>query len=138
MLIGIDGNEANVQNRVGSGQYAFELLKQFAKDRTHEFLIYLKDKPLPDLPENLHYKVFGPSKFWTQFALPLKLTLGLKPDVFFSPAHYGPRFSLVPYVVTIHDLSYLHFPELFKKNDLYQLTSWSRYSILSSAHIISP
>ena len=27
MLIGIDGNEANVENRVGSNQYAFELLK---------------------------------------------------------------------------------------------------------------
>lgn len=152
MLIGIDGNEANVKNRVGSGQYAFELLKQFSKNKNHRFVIYLKDSPLPDLPKNLNYKVFGPKKFWTQFALPIKLTFGLpdkafgfsrwragsKPNVFFSPAHYGPRFSPVPYVVTIHDLSYLHFPELFKKNDLYQLTNWSKYSIQNSAHIIAP
>ncbi len=137
MLIGVDGNEANVKNRVGSGQYTFELLKEFSKDKSHRFIVYLKDKPQPDLPKNLDYKVFGPNKFWTQFALPLNLTFGQKPDVFFSPAHYGPRFSRVPYVVTIHDLSYLHFPELFKKNDLYQLTSWSKYSIISSVHIIA-
>ncbi len=137
MIIAVDGNEANVKNRVGSGQYTFELLKQFSKDKSHRFIIYLKDEPQSDLPKNLDYKVFGPKKFWTQFALPLSLTFGPKPDVFFSPAHYGPRFSRVPYVVTIHDLSYLHFPELFKKNDLYQLTSWSKYSIENSAHIIA-
>ncbi len=140
MIIGIDGNEANIKNRVGSGQYTYELLKQFARNKNHRFVIYLKDKPVSDLPLAAHftYKVFGPKKFWTQFALPINLTFGPKPDVFFSPAHYGPRFSRVPYVVTIHDLSYLHFPELFKKNDLYQLTSWSKYSIENSTQIIVP
>ena len=29
MIIGIDGNEANIENKVGIGEYAFELLKQF-------------------------------------------------------------------------------------------------------------
>ncbi len=140
MLIGVDGNEANVKNRVGSGQYALELLKEFAKNKQHNFTIYLKEKPLTDLPEegeNFKYKVFGPKKFWTQFALPIKLTFGKKPDVFFSVAHYGPRYSKVPYVVTIHDLSYLHYPHMFKKDDLLQLTAWSKYSIANSAHIVA-
>lgn len=140
MIIGVDGNEANIRQRVGSGQYAFELLKQFAQDKNHQFIIYLKDQPSPDLPgesDNFKYKVFGPQKLWTQFALSLKLSLGSKPDVFFSMAHYGPRFSKVPYVVTIHDLSFLHFPEMFRKSDLYQLTSWSKYSIKNAAHIIA-
>lgn len=140
LILGIDGNEANVKNRVGTGLYAYELLKQFAKDKNHSCLVYLKDSPLSDLPKetgNFNYKVFGPKKLWTQFALPFKLTFGPKIDVFFSMAHYGPRFSKVPFVVTIHDLSYLHFPEMFKKNDLYQLTSWSKYSIKNAAHIIA-
>lgn len=140
LIIGIDGNEANVKNRVGTGLYAYELLKIFAKDKNQHFLTYLKDLPISDLPKetgNFNYKVFGPKKLWTQFALPLKLTFGPKINVFFSMAHYGPRFSKVPFVVTIHDLSYLHFPEMFKKNDLYQLTSWSKYSIKNAAHIIA-
>lgn len=141
MLIGIDGNEANIKSRVGTGEYAFELLRQFAKIKNHDFKVYLKQSPIDDLPKetaNFKYKVIGPRNFWTQLALPVSLTLGQKPDVFFSMAHYGPRFSPVPYVVTIHDLSYLHFPNLFKKNDLYQLTAWSRYSILNSAAVITP
>lgn len=141
MIFGIDGNEANVKNRVGSGTYAFELLKQFSKDKSHNFIVYLKEKPIADLPKetgNFKYLVFGPKKLWTQIALPIKLTISPKIDVFFSTAHYGPRFAKVPYVVTIHDLSYLHFPQLFKKDDLMQLTSWSKYSIENSAHIIAP
>lgn len=141
MTIGIDGNEANVKNRVGSGVYTYELLKQFAKLKSPRFIVYLKEKTLPDLPketENFKYFTFGPRKFWTQFALPIKLTFGKKPDVFFSPAHYGPRFSKIPYVVTIHDLSYLHYPELFRKEDLLQLTNWSKYSIKNSVAIIAP
>ena len=139
MVIGLDGNEANVKNRVGSGTYAFELIKQFSVSK-HHFIVYLKDSPLSDLPketENFKYKVFGPKKLWTQFALPVRLTFGDKPDVFFSMGHYGPRFSKVPYVITIHDLSYLHYPHLFIKNDLYQLKNWTKYSVKNSAHIIA-
>ena len=71
MIIGIDGNEANQKIRVGSGVYAFELLKQFSefKIKNLEFRIYLKNKPREDLPKepvNFQYKVIGPKKFWTQ------------------------------------------------------------------------
>jgi len=140
MTIGIDGNEANVKNRVGSGVYAYYLLEEFTKVKSHQFVVFLKEKPLPDLPKensNFKYKVFGPKKLWTQFALPVKLSFFPNIDVFFSPAHYGPRFSKVPNAITIFDLSYLHFPELFKKNDLYQLTNWSKYSIKNSKHIFT-
>lgn len=140
MKIGLDGNEANIKDRVGSGVYAYELLKEFVKNKNHNFTVYLKEKPLDDLPEetaNFQYRVFGPKKFWTRFALPLNLTFGPKPDIYFSLGHYGPQFSKVPYVVTIFDLSYLHFPQLFKKDDLYQLTNWSRHSIEKARHIFA-
>ncbi len=139
MIIGLDGNEANVKKRVGSGIYAFELIKQFSKNKEHNFLIYLKENPLEDLPkaENFRYTAFGPKKMWTQFALPLKLTFGQKPDVFFSLGHYGPRFSKVKYCITIFDLSYLHFPDLFREDDLYQLQRWSSYSIKNAFHIFT-
>ena len=32
MIIGIDGNEANVEKRVGISEYAYQLLLQFASD----------------------------------------------------------------------------------------------------------
>ena len=140
MIIGIDGNEANVKNRVGSGIYAFELLKQFAKYKNYRFKIFLKDNPLPDLPiksRDFTYSVFGPKKLWTRIGLPLKLVFGEKIDVFFTMGHYSPHLTNIPLAVTIFDLSYLHYPQLLKKNDLYQLTNWSKYSILKSKHIFT-
>ena len=46
MLIGIDGNEANQKNRVGIGQFAFNILKSISEiDKDDSFLIYLKENP---------------------------------------------------------------------------------------------
>lgn len=143
MVIGIDANEANVEKKVGISEYVFELLLQFKQLTVNnlQFTIYLKDKPNEDLPteaNNWHYSVFGPKKMWTQLALPIKLhTERIKPDVFFSPGHYAPRFSPVPRVISIMDLAFFHFPEYFTKKDLAQLHSWTRYSVKKAKAIIT-
>src|SRR3990170_5789809 len=147
MKIGLDGNEANIEYRVGSGKYAYELIKQFSQNKQsfsqnkkYEFEVFLKQNPLSDLPKeskNFKYKVFGPKFLWTQFALPMHLIFGKRPDLFFSMSHYGPRFSPASYVITIFDLSYLHYPRLFNKDDLYQLTNWTKYSIKGATHILA-
>ena len=75
---------------------------------------------------------------WTQFALPVHLFLQKnKPDVFFTPTHYAPRFSPVPTVVSVMDLSFLRFPELFAEKDLYQLKNWTKYSVGKASHVIT-
>lgn len=143
MIIGIDGNEANVQRRVGIGEFAFELLKQFENSQFSNlnFRVYLKDKPREDLPvesKNWRYRIIGPRKLWTQLALPLDLYFYKpRPNVFFSPTHYAPRFSPVPTVVSVMDLSYIHYPEMFRKNDLYQLRNWTSYSVKRAEKVIT-
>ncbi len=151
MLIGIDGNEANTKSRVGIGEYSFELLKQFKRFQispsgTHvtnnlKFQIYLKSNPLLDLPEeseNWQYRVIRPGKLWTQWRLPLDLYLNSpRPDVFFSPSHYAPRFSPVPSVISVMDLSYLYFPQMFNSSDLYQLKNWTAYSVKNASKVLT-
>ncbi len=153
MIIGIDGNEANVEQRVGISEYAYELLSQFKKYRVSspsvlssgskdiEYQVYLKDEPRKDLPkesEYWKYRVITPKKLWTQVRLTLDLYLHRpKPDVFFTPTHYAPRFSPVPTVISIMDLSFLFYPELFKKNDLYQLKNWTNYSARNAKRILT-
>jgi len=146
MIIGIDGNEANIEKKVGVGRYAYEVLSQLANFpiANCKFVIYLKDKPLPDLPKEADwwkYEVFGPKKLWTQVGLPLRLWwerfTGKAPDVFFTPSHYAPRFSPCPRVISIMDLSYLHFPEMFRKQDLYQLKNWTAYSVRKAVKILT-
>ncbi len=142
MIIGIDGNEANVVQRVGVSNYAFNLLDYFSKkaDPSTQFKVFLKDKPLIDLPKEnkfFKYEKIGGFFLWSQIFLPIRLIFKKNIDVFFSPAHYAPRLCPVPYVVTIHDLSYLHYPSEFLKEDLYKLKKWTDYSIKGAKKIIA-
>ncbi|MBI2596958.1 glycosyltransferase family 4 protein [Candidatus Daviesbacteria bacterium] len=144
MNIWIDGYEANESQRLGSSQVAFELIKHFEKiDKQNTYTVLLPGKPLYDLPKERNgwrYKVLKPKRLWTKVALPLSLyTAKLKPQVFFSPTHYIPSFSpsSVKRIVTIFDLSFLYFPKMFNKKDLWQLISWTKYSALNADHIIT-
>lgn len=142
MKIAIDGYEANVPQRLGSSQVAFELLRHFEKiDRENEYTIFLPEAPMIDLPkerEGWKYKILKPKRLWTKIALPLALyTARQKADVFFSPTHYIPRFSPIKTIATIFDLSFLHFPESFLKKDLWQLTNWTKFSAENTDHIIT-
>ena len=142
MKIWIDGYEANVSQRLGSSQVAYGLMKAFEKiDHENEYTILLPDSPMDDLPkerDRWKYKILKPKKLWTRIALPLALyTSRVKPDIFFSPTHYIPRFSPVKRVVTIFDLSFLHFSEMFNKKDLWQLKNWTKFSVENADHIIT-
>jgi len=142
MIIGIDGNEANVKNRVGIGEFAFGVINGLHDlDEKNQYRIYLKQPPLADLPgesKNWQYRVFGPQFLWTQWRLPLEISLA-RPGlgVFFSPSHYAPRFCPVPSVISIMDLWHHHHPDQFNKKDIYQLKKWEAYSVKKSSQIIT-
>lgn len=101
----------------------------------------LAEPPLKDLPKetnNWHHRVIGPKKLWTQLAAPWHLyTHQYDYDVYFTPGHYAPRFAKVPYVSSVMDLGYLHFPDQFKKDDLVQLTKWTKYSVKNAQKVIA-
>ncbi len=142
MTIAIDGNEANVNHQVGVSTYTLNLLRYFNKWSNNDlnFKIFLKDDPLPHLPKEkdyFHYQVVRGNFLWSQFFLPLTLNFERNTDVFFSPAHYVPRFCPTPLVVTIHDLSYFYYPQEFLKKDLYKLQNWTKYSVERAKKIIA-
>lgn len=121
---------------------AFELVKAFEKiDKKNEYTIFLPEPPLNDFPKqrpNWKYKILKPKRLWTRIALPLALyTAKEKPSLFFSPTHYIPYFSPVKRVATIFDLSFLHFPEMFNKKDLWQLKNWTKFSSENADRIIT-
>lgn len=150
MKIGINGFEAVVSrfgygsnglpNRVGSSEVCYELLVELAKiDKKNDYVIYLPDEPTSDMPqqrEGWRYKITPNSKFWTVFALG-PATRSDRLDVFFSPTHYGPLTTGCPQVITVLDVSYKRFPELFKKRDLLQLNLWGGYSVRHASKIIT-
>jgi len=142
MRIGIDANEANVDRRVGSNVYAFEVLTRlYRQGKRHQFTIYLADEPLPDLPRpkaNWQYRVIKPGFFWTQWRLPLDLLVHRpRPDVFLTLGHYAPRLAPMPTLICIMDLAFLKFPKTFRKKDLWQLKNWTEYSAKQAKHVFA-
>lgn len=145
MLIGIDGNEANVKDRVGVPQYAYELLWGMYRLKSewkskHKVVIYLRSLPRADLPKassHWQYKVLPGRGIWILTRLMPHLFVSRRPDVFFAPNHYLPVLPPMPKVCTIHDLGYLKFSGQFKKYDFWQLKYWSAISIFISKYIIS-
>lgn len=143
--IGINGNEANVIHRVGSGQYAFELLKHLSRlDSSNRFEVYLETKPAPDFPketDNWRYKILGPQGLWVPTKLQAKLLSeklkGEAPSVFFTPGHYTPFLMPTKSVISIMDMSFERFPEYFKKKDYYQLKYWTSTSAKIAQKILT-
>jgi len=133
-------NKTGLPNRVGSGEFCFQLLSALPGiDKTNEYSIFLPLKPALDMPKESskwQYVVFHSRKLWTLLGLSGKLKK-YKPDVFFSPTHYLPLSVACPSVIAILDVSYLYYPGLFKKKDLYQLKFWGGFSIKKAKKIIT-
>ncbi len=142
MIIGVDGNEANVTQRVGVSVYTLKLLEYFREKANpdRQFRVYLRSPAQSDLPaphRYFSYQVVKGNHFWIRFFLPFYLNITRNIDLFFSPAHYSPALCPVPIITTIHDLSFYYYPNEFLKQDLYKLKHWTTASVRYSKKIIA-
>src|SRR3989338_334288 len=147
MIIGIDGNEANVKERVGINVYAFEIiwgLYNLVKNSRKKcrLIVYLKSGARDDLPKedkHISYKVLHGGKLWilTKLTPHLSFVRSERLDVFFTPSHYLPALVGVPLVFSVMDLGYLEFSGQFRKRDYWQLKIWTAISIYISKYIIT-
>jgi len=123
VTIGIDASRANRDNKTGTEWYSWHLIEEFKKilPADDRVFLYTNDKLKGDLgkcPENFKEKIIGwpPKYLWTQLRLWWELFVS-PPDVLFVPAHTIP-FLPIPrrckVVVTVHDVGFRHFPELYK------------------------
>lgn len=144
LRLAIDANEANTTQRVGSNVYAFQLisaLEALTRSLPVTVTVLLAEPPIDALPKERSgwtYQVLKPTKFWTQWALPLYLFKNKSAfDILFTPGHYAPRISAVPYVSAVMDTAYLEYPQQFTLRDRLQLTNWTAYSVKNASHVIT-
>lgn len=120
MLIGIDASRANKPQKTGVEWYAYHLIEQFKKmDKDNRYFLYtnvpLRGK-LSVMPENFEEKLLSwpIPRSWTVGRLSWEMKMGKEvPEVLFVPAHTIPLFNPARSVVTIHDLGFEHFPEVY-------------------------
>ncbi|MBM3205104.1 glycosyltransferase family 4 protein [Candidatus Uhrbacteria bacterium] len=121
MLIGIEASRANRPHKTGVEWYAYHLiqhLKRLPEAAAHSWLLYGNTPLTHGLekgPSHWHERrlAWPPKYLWTQLRLSLEM-FRRSPDVLFVPAHVLPRIIPKRTVVTIHDIGFHRFPQLYK------------------------
>lgn len=141
MIIGIDASRTAKQLKTGTETYSTELIKTLNDiDRKNKYILYtpkdLNDK-LPNLGSNFKQKILPFGKLWTQVRLSWEMLTNTKPDVLFVPAHTLPMVMPEKSVVTLHDLGFKHYPELYSQTDI-NYHNWAMgHSVKHAQHIIA-
>ena len=112
----------------GIGTYATNLFPQLQKlEPTLLVSQQIEDYTCYQIPENLTPNRGTKGQInrlrWTQFELP-KIYKELQSSLIFSPIPEAPLYSKCRYIVTVHDLIPLRFPQRFSR-----LTAYFRYYI---------
>ncbi|HEU0050854.1 MAG TPA: glycosyltransferase family 1 protein [Patescibacteria group bacterium] len=139
MLIGIEASRANRLQKTGVEWYAYHLiqqLKSLPEAHKHSWLLYSNDSLSQGLekgPTNWHERRLSwpPKYLWTQIRLSLEMGLR-SPEVLFVPAHVLPRISPARSVVTVHDVGFHRFPQLYKPRQV-AYHEWSTKDIFRRA-----
>lgn len=144
MIIGFDINEANVSQRVGVNQVAYNIFVHMVKNLSagDRIIAFGKERPLPDMPaasDKLSYEIFGARRAWVLTSLTKRLWFGRpKVDVLFSPSHYSPLISPVKSAIYLMDMSFELFgTEFFTNYDINQLKRWTPISVKRAQKIFT-
>lgn len=143
MFIGIDASRAIKAQKTGTEWYSQEIIKALSKiDHANKYLLYSPngpDKKFTDsLGHNFHWKIMPFPKLWSQIRLSWELiTHNPKPDVIFEPAHTVPVVHTKNMVVTIHDLGFRYYPELYTNFERKYHSFSAKFSATHAKHIIA-
>ncbi|MBI4053751.1 MAG: glycosyltransferase family 4 protein [Candidatus Doudnabacteria bacterium] len=130
MIIGIDASRAGKLQKTGTEWYSYFLIEELKKLPTsHGFVLYSSEPltgELGQLPGNFENLVLAwpPSLLWTQARLSAA-AFARPPDRLFVPSHALPFFSRAKTVVTVHDVGFMRYPDMYSFLDL----SYHRLSV---------
>lgn len=147
MTIGFDGSRAFLEERTGTENYSYQLLKALAEiDHHNQYLIYTR--PITQNSTALERYVNWPTNFtssqiswprlWTQGGLALQ-TFKDPLDVLFVPAHTLPviRKPGLKAVVTVHDLGSEYLPQMHQIKQRLYLSFIQRIQLKGATKIIA-
>ncbi len=142
MIVGIEANHANKEQRTGVENYCWQMINNLKKQIPSDVRVILySQKPfLPGLAENMpkNWEVkilkwpFG--KLWSQARLSLEMFFN-PPDIFFAPGQLIPFFCPKNTVVTLHDSAFLVNKKAYKFCGRLYL-KWMNKRIIAKAKMI--
>lgn len=139
MIIGIDASRSAKTYQTGTETYSTEIIKSLSEiDQKNQYILYTPkpiDNKFPKIGKNFNFRIIPFGKFWTQIRLSQEIRRQ-SPDILFVPAHTLPLVFPKKSVVTIHDLGFKHYPELYSPVDLMYHNWAANHSIKNAYHIL--
>jgi glycosyltransferase involved in cell wall biosynthesis len=127
------------QHLTGNETYIRNLLKGFAAmDDESEFIAYVSRKSaIAEVPERFTTRLVARNP-WRRlgFDLPRRLAVD-RPDLL-HVQYTAPVLCRVPLVVSVHDVSFLEYPEYFTRFRSMQLRHTVRRTVLKAARVLTP
>lgn len=139
ILVGIDASRSNTAQRTGTEYYSFEIIKEILKQRDERFDLRLYSKtPLDYVKSDLgvENRVMSFPRLWSQIRLSYEIMQN-PPDVLFVPAHTIPIYHGKKTVVTLHDIGFKYFPELYTPLERYYHDWCMKFSVRHASEIIA-
>lgn len=126
----------------GNETYATNLIEALAEiDRVNRYTLYVTKKAaverFANRWPNVHLRLTLPHTPLVRIPLTLTLELRRRPVDVLHVQYTSPLFTPCPVVNTIHDLSFEHLPETFKRRSWRQMRLTIRRSALSASHVIT-
>lgn len=141
MLIGIDASRLTVNQKTGVEVYTSNIIQEIITQSKDNFLLW-GQKPVPEIfnrfPKRVTWKTLKSPLLWTQFRLSAELITHRSPDIIFIPSHVVPLIHKGNFVVTIHDVAFAHFPELYSRNERFYQNLALKTALKTTQTIIVP
>jgi glycosyltransferase involved in cell wall biosynthesis len=136
-LIGIDASRSNIAQKTGTEYYSYELIKNLVKIPEARYRLYSKT-PIDYIAtsNDIENKVIRFPRLWSQFGLSIEI-MRAHPNVLFVPAHTIPIYHGKKSVITVHDLGFKHFPELYTPLERYYHDFSASFSVGHATKIIA-
>ncbi len=141
MKIGFDGSRAFNQQRTGTENYSFQLLRSLAElDQTNSYYVYLRPGCSVEgqWPANFRFITLNFPRLWTQLGL-AKQTFVDDLDLLFVPSHTLPliRRPELKTVLTVHDLGAEYLPSMHQLKQRLYLGLMTNYQLRSASRLIA-
>lgn len=143
MNIGFDASRAFINNRTGTENYSFQILKSLSQiDHTNNYQIYLRPQvkvQKSNWPGNFHFVTVNFPRLWTQIGLAKQTFIDYFLDVLFIPSHTLPIIHLpgLKTVMTVHDLGSQYLPQTHQLKQKLYLNFITSYQLKTASHLIA-
>jgi len=126
----------------GINAYIYNLLRQLARlPSAHRYSVFLGERRFIEPRLRLHYSGWQTRRpsvriLWEQLVLPLALRQ-IEADLLHAMAFVAPLWETCPFVVTVYDLSFVHYPQLFRPLNRHYLSLFGRRSARRARRVIT-